>query len=76
MDNDKAGNPQHLEQKHADITGNPALEKSHSNDYNDEKHTVLNEFSPADHKRIKRKIDIRLVLTLGLMYCVSLMDRK
>lgn len=33
------------------------------------------EFSPAEQKRIKRKIDNRLIVTAGVMYCVSLMDR-
>ncbi|KAK4124656.1 general substrate transporter [Parathielavia appendiculata] len=32
-------------------------------------------FSPEEQKRIKRQIDRRLVLTVGAMYCVSLMDR-
>lgn len=32
-------------------------------------------FSPAEQKRIIRRIDRRLVLTIGALYCVSLMDR-
>lgn len=32
-------------------------------------------FTPEEQKRIVRKIDLRLVPTLGFMYCVSLMDR-
>ena len=28
-----------------------------------------------EQKKVIRRIDIRLVLTLGFMYCVSLMDR-
>ncbi|KAK0611533.1 general substrate transporter [Immersiella caudata] len=32
-------------------------------------------FSEAEQKAIIRRIDIRLVLTVGAMYCVSLMDR-
>ncbi|RMZ80384.1 hypothetical protein DV738_g2781, partial [Chaetothyriales sp. CBS 135597] len=32
-------------------------------------------FTPAEQKKIVWKIDVRLVLTLGIMYCVSLMDR-
>ncbi len=32
-------------------------------------------FTPAEQKKIIRRIDRRLVLTLGLLYCVSLMDR-
>lgn len=32
-------------------------------------------FSPQEQKRIMRHVDRRLVLTVGAMYCVSLMDR-
>ncbi|KAL2023726.1 hypothetical protein VTK56DRAFT_1440 [Thermocarpiscus australiensis] len=32
-------------------------------------------FTPAEQKRIMRRVDRRLVLTVGAMYCVSLMDR-
>lgn len=33
------------------------------------------EFSPQEQKRIISRIDRRLVTTVGVMYCVSLMDR-
>lgn len=36
---------------------------------------ILNEFSPEEQKRIMRHVDRRLVITIGFMYCVSLMDR-
>jgi len=36
---------------------------------------ILAEFSPEEERRIMRKIDVRLVLTVGFMYCISLMDR-
>lgn len=32
-------------------------------------------FSPHEQRRIMRRIDRRLVVTVGAMYCVSLMDR-
>lgn len=32
-------------------------------------------FSPDEQKSIIRRIDRRLVLTVGAMYCISLMDR-
>ncbi|KAF2173260.1 hypothetical protein M409DRAFT_17203 [Zasmidium cellare ATCC 36951] len=35
----------------------------------------LNDFSPEEAKKLIWRIDVRLVLTLGFMYCVSLMDR-
>ena len=34
-----------------------------------------NWFTPEEGRKIKHKIDRRLVLVLGAMYCVSLMDR-
>ncbi|RMZ79651.1 hypothetical protein DV738_g3136, partial [Chaetothyriales sp. CBS 135597] len=39
---------------------------------NDER---INYFTPEEQKKIIRRIDIRLTLLLGCMYCVSLMDR-
>ena len=35
----------------------------------------LHLFTEKEQKKIMRRIDRRLVLTLGFMYCVSLMDR-
>lgn len=35
----------------------------------------IDAFTPAQQKKIIRRVDTRLVLTLGFMYCVSLMDR-
>jgi len=35
----------------------------------------INEFSETEQKAIYRKVDLRLVSTLGLLYCASLMDR-
>jgi hypothetical protein len=35
----------------------------------------INRFSAAEQRKIIRRVDRRLVLTLGFMYCVSLMDR-
>jgi hypothetical protein len=36
---------------------------------------ILNEFTPAETAAIIRRIDRRLIITVGLMYCISLMDR-
>ena len=33
------------------------------------------EFTPAEQQAIIHRIDRRLVLTCGFMYCISLMDR-
>ena len=35
----------------------------------------IDAFTPEEQKKIIWRIDCRLVLTLGFMYCVSLMDR-
>ncbi|KAF2711769.1 MFS general substrate transporter [Pleomassaria siparia CBS 279.74] len=37
--------------------------------------SCLTAFTPEEQKKIIRKIDFRLVPTLGIMFCVSLMDR-
>lgn len=36
---------------------------------------ILEAFTEADIRRVRRKIDIRLIPICGLMYCVSLLDR-
>ena len=69
----KGDRPQHNDMKGTDSP--PMMEKTDSGSHDGFRDPILDEFSAADHKRIKRKIDVRLVLTLGLMYCVSLMDR-
>ena len=48
------------------------LERSTTEEANDDR---LSRFSPAEQRKIIRRVDRRLVLTLGFMYCVSLMDR-
>jgi sugar phosphate permease len=32
-------------------------------------------FTPEEQKKIIRRVDLRIIPTLGCMYCVSLMDR-
>ncbi|KAL0934770.1 major facilitator superfamily transporter [Colletotrichum truncatum] len=34
------------------------------------------EFSPEEQKRIMRRVDIRVVATVGLLYCFSVIDRS
>jgi hypothetical protein len=36
---------------------------------------VVSEFTPAEQRAIIHKIDKRLVVLVGFMYCVSLIDR-
>jgi hypothetical protein len=33
------------------------------------------EFTPAEQKKIIHRVDRRLVVTVGVLYCISLMDR-
>ena len=51
------------------------LERVGSDDSDVINNERINAFSPEEQKKIIRKIDMRLVPTLGFMYCVSLMDR-
>jgi hypothetical protein len=48
------------------------LEKTYTAQLNDER---INRFTPEEQKKIIWRIDRRLVTTLGLLYCTSLMDR-
>ncbi|KAL4986010.1 major facilitator superfamily domain-containing protein [Aspergillus falconensis] len=36
---------------------------------------TLSQFSPQERKRLIHRIDLRLVVTLGCLYCISLLDR-
>ncbi|KAJ5692551.1 hypothetical protein N7462_001974, partial [Penicillium macrosclerotiorum] len=36
---------------------------------------ILNSMTPEEEKKLIRRIDIRLVITLGFLYCISLLDR-
>jgi hypothetical protein len=48
------------------------VERTMTQDSNDAR---IYEFSEAEQKSIIRRIDRRLVATLGILYCASLMDR-
>jgi hypothetical protein len=48
------------------------LEGSTTEEANDAR---VNRFTVVEQRKIIRRVDRRLVLTLGFMYCVSLMDR-
>jgi hypothetical protein len=48
------------------------MEHTPSADSNDAR---IAEYSPTEQKSIVRKVDLRLVSTLGVLYCASLMDR-
>jgi hypothetical protein len=48
------------------------VERTTSAESNDAR---IAEFSPEEQKKIIRRVDYRLVLTLGFLYMCSLMDR-
>lgn len=48
------------------------LERAHSQESSDPRITC---FTPQEQRKIIHRIDRRLVVTLGAMYCISLMDR-
>lgn len=60
---------------------------AYDNDFDHEKEIVAHkedanssddyecEFTPAEQKKIIHRIDRRLVITVGVLYCISLMDR-
>lgn len=50
------------------------LERKVSED-SGENQAAIDALTPEEQKKLIRRIDIRLVVTLGLMYAVSLMDR-
>jgi hypothetical protein len=54
------------------------VENGHQSD--DERKSVeddpLTYFTPAEQKKIIHRLDRRLVTVVGVMYCVSLMDRS
>jgi hypothetical protein len=44
-------------------------------DYGSDHIPPVPEYTEKEKSRILRKIDLRLVVVVGIMYCVSLMDR-
>ncbi|KAH8728444.1 phthalate transporter-like protein [Phaeosphaeriaceae sp. PMI808] len=60
---------------HHDVEKKPAsLREDIHKDDNSSDHYEC-EFSPAEQRKIIHRIDRRLVLTVGVLYCISLMDR-
>jgi len=53
-------------------TGHDHVERSFTEDSNDAR---ISQFTLEEQRKIIRRIDLRLVVTLGLLYCTSLMDR-
>lgn len=44
-------------------------------EYTNETDPRITRFTPIEQKKIIHKVDRRLTLTLGVLYCISLMDR-
>lgn len=63
-----------MDEKHAvdHIQNHEDIDKRLSHGSDDD---ILAEFTPEEIKKVIHRIDRRLVVTVGLMYCVSLMDR-
>lgn len=38
--------------------------------------SALADFTPGEQKKIMRRVDIRVVATVGLLYCFSVIDRS
>ena len=55
--------------------GGYQLEKAISQESHLSNQEHIDAFTPEEQKKIIWRIDRRLVLTCGFMYCVSLMDR-
>lgn len=49
---------------------------THKEDVNGSTHDDYEcEFSPTEQRKIIHRVDRRLVVTVGVLYCISLMDR-
>ena len=59
-------------QKHHEVN---QLERRVSQESNLSDQAHIDALTPEEQKKLIWRIDRRLVLTLGFMYCVSLMDR-
>jgi hypothetical protein len=53
----------------------PTLKEDVRHDYTSSQDEYECEFTPAEQRKIIHRIDRRLVLTVGILYCISLMDR-
>jgi hypothetical protein len=69
---------------HAGIDRGPGIEKDPVTTMEDVERTPTkasydgdyeSEFTEREQKKIIRRVDRRLVLTVGILYCISLMDR-
>jgi hypothetical protein len=61
-----------MSQSDLEKTGFDRVERSVTEDTNDQR---INQFTPAEQRKIIGRVDRRLVITLGILYSTSLMDR-
>ena len=63
--------------EHMQTSSDEKLKASHFDEANSQKSDLSDEseFTAAEQRKIIHHVDRRLVLTCGVMYCVSLMDR-
>lgn len=59
----------------ATLENEKAIVEHYDSDISVDYDAIINSFTPEEQRKIMWRIDVRLVLTLGFMYCVSLMDR-
>lgn len=63
--------------EHMQTSSEEKIKASHLDEANSQASALseYTEFTPAEQRKIIHRVDRRLVLTCGVMYCVSLMDR-
>lgn len=64
--------PRSLETKGADLVTEDQVETAIKELSNDDR---VAGFTVKEQRRTVRRIDVRLVITLGCLYCISLLDR-
>jgi len=57
-----------------DFKGQPQDDFRQASDYESHEDEFA-PLTPKEEKAVRRKVDLRLVVLVGFMYCVSLMDR-
>lgn len=60
-----------LDQEAQHFESAPPVDGEHTN----ETDPRITRFTPAEQRKIIHKVDRRLTVTLGVLYCISLMDR-
>jgi hypothetical protein len=69
-----ANNDKFNDLKFDDFKGTAAEDFRQASDYESHEDEFA-PLTPAEEKAVRRKVDLRLVVLVGFMYCVSLMDR-